>query len=438
MKKKRAFLLPLLIFGLVGLSACSLFDDDDIAVHNEYNPAPEDEEEQERDPNATYVQNVKARENQEKVPNAYLFKSIPYGVNGLVPNTYKEGGVNENEFNVNGGQDYKSTKSNNNYDLYVPKAELKDSKHVVILFIHGGAWVSGFKADVEPFVYEFVNKGYITANIKYTLLKRTMDDSSLSIFRNLDEIDACVTNIKVALHELFENKGVQLADDQLKLVIGGASSGAHLAMLYTYSRGQNAALKPQLVVDAVGPTDMKPNAWKRLSTPNPEHGPASIEKDSGNSLTELVISGEKDSHDNDAKWNDYQTMRIANGMCGVPYSLETVRAATEDEATISDTTNEAYKAMTKPGGGEDQLSVTHYMSATNKYKMICAYAGMDSVVGVNQFANLQTAMDTHGISYSYIYFQDCNHTDLNTKESEHAAYEAFLNQIETDCNALLA
>ena len=438
MKKTRALLLPLLIFGLVGLSACSLFDDSDIAVHNEYNPAPEDEEEQEHDPNATYVQNIKARENQEKVPNAYLFKSIPYGVNGLVTNTYKEGGVNENEFNVNGGQDYKSTKSNNNYDLYVPKAELKDSKHVVILFIHGGAWVSGFKADVEPFVYDFVNKDYITANIKYTLLKRTMDDNTLSFFRNLDEIDACITNIKVALHELFEAKGVQLADDQLKLVIGGASSGAHLAMLYAYSRGSKAALVPQLVVDAVGPTDLKPEAWKRLASPNPEHGPASIEKDSGNSFAELTISGETDSLGNPAKWNDYQTMRIANGMCGVPYSLDVVKAATDDEATFNSSDNEAKTAMTKSGGGEDQLSVTYYMSATNKYKMVCAYAGMDSIVGVNQFAHLQTVMDTYGIDYSFTYFQDCNHTDLNTKESEQAAYQQFLSNIESGCNALLA
>ena len=438
MKKTKILLLPLLIFGLVGLSACSLFNDDDIAVHNEYNPAPEDEEEEQRDPNATYVQGVKAKEDKEEVPNTYLFKNIPYGVNGLVPNTYKEGGVNENEFNVNGGQDYASTKSNNNYDLYVPKSELKDSKHVVILFIHGGAWVSGFKADVEPFVFEFVNKGFITANIKYTLLKRSMDDNTLSIFRNLDEIDACISNIKVALNELFEEKGVHLENDQLKLVIGGASSGAHLAMLYAYSRGQHAALVPQIVVDAVGPTDIKPNVWKRLATPDPEHGPVSIEKDSGNSFADLVIAGEKDSHDNDAKWNDYQTMRIANGMCGVPYSLDVVKAATDDEETFNGSDNAAKTAMTKAGGGEDQLSVTHYMSATNKYKMICAYAGRDSVVGVNQFATLQTAMDTYGISYSFTYFRDCNHTDLNTKESERAAYEAFLNHIETDCNALLA
>ena len=438
MKKTKALLLPLLIFGLVGLSACSLLNDDDIAVHNEYNPAPEDEEEEAHDPNATYVQNIKAKEDVTAVPDSYVFKNIPYLVDGVVPNTYKEGGANENEFNVNGGQDYKGTKSNNNYDLYVPKAELKESKHVVILFIHGGAWVSGLKADVEPFVYDFVNRGYITANIKYILLKRTMDDNTLSIFRNLDEIDACISNIKVAVKELFESKGIALnEDEQLKLVIGGASSGAHLAMLYTYSRGKAAALVPELIVDAVGPVDIKPAVWKRLSGGG-EHGPESIKKDSGNTLTELPISGENDSHGNQAYWNDYQTMRIANGMCGVPYSLDTVKAATDDEEkNIVDASNEAAVAMTKANGGEDLLSVTHYISDTNKYKMICAYAGKDSVVGINQYAILQTALDNVLQAHTFFYFQDSNHTDIDYAHGGEV-YTNFINQIDNDCAALLA
>ena len=437
MKKTKTLLLPLLIFGLVGLSACSLFNDDDIAIKNEYNPAPEDEQEEAIDPNATYVQKVKANENQEEVPNTYVFKNIPYLQNGVVPNTYKQGGENENEFHINADEDYKGTKSNNNYDLYVPKAELKNSKHVVILFIHGGAWVSGVKKDVEPFVFEFVNKGYITANLKYTLLKRTMDNNTLSIFRDLDEIDASITNIKLALKELFEAKGVELQDDQLKLVIGGASSGAHLAMLYTYSRGQKAALIPQLIVDAVGPVDIKPAVWKRLSGGG-EHGPASIKKDSGNTLTDLVIAGEKDSHGNDAYWNDYQTMRIANGMCGVPYSLDVVKAATDDEEkNIVDTTNEAAVAMTKANGGEDLLSVTHYISATNKYNMICAYAGKDSIVGINQYATLQTALDDVGATHSFFYFQDSNHTDIDLAHGGEV-YTNFINKIDSECVALLA
>ena len=434
MKKTKLLLLPMLLFGLIGLSACSLFNDDDIAIKNEYNP-PEDDTgaEPQKDPNGTYIGNVKADESVEEVPNTYVFDSIPYVKNGKIANTYKEGGENENEFNVNGGEDYNGTRVNNNFDLYVPKAELKNSKHVVILFIHGGAWVTGFKMDVNPYVYDFVNKGYIAANIKYTLLKRDMSDANLSIFRNLDEIDACVTSIKESLHELYESKNITLEDAQIQLVIGGASSGAHLAMLYTYSRGQKASLKPQFVIDAVGPTDIKPGAWKKLS--GSSDAPASIEKDSGNELAELAIAGEDGK-----KWNEYQTMRIANGMCGIPYSLEVVRAATdEEEVEIKDASNAAAQAMTKAGGGEDQLSVTYWMkSATVKTPIICAYAGKDTIVGINQFANLQTTMDSYGFSYEFIYFPSCGHTDLKTKTEESAKYNQFITAIDDGCQALLA
>ena len=435
MKKTKALLIPLLIFGLVGLSGCSLFNDDDIAIHNEYNP-PEDDVIP-VDPTATYVQGVKGKENVETVPNAYVWKNIPYAVDGKITNTYKVGGTHQNEFNVNGGQDYEGTKTNNNYDLYVPKADIKNSKHVVILFIHGGAWVTGFKSQVEPYVNEFVNRGFITANIKYTLLKREMNDNTLSIFRNLDEIDACITNIKVALHELFEKKEVALEDSQLQLVIGGVSSGAHLSMLYTYSRGNDAALVPQLVINAVGPVNIQPAAWKKLAVDSGEHGPVSIEKDSGNVFAELPIADEKDDLGNPVNWNDYQTMRIANGMCGIPNSLDDVKASSTDKVHI-DNPNAASTAMTKANGGEDQLSVTHYMSATSKTRMVCAYAGKDSVVGVNQFATLQTTMDTIGVPYQFTYFRDCGHTDLNTNEAERDAYNEFLGNIIHQCEALLA
>ena len=438
MKKTKLLTLPILAFALLGLSACALFNDDDMKHENVYNPPSEEYVPPEKDPNGIYIGDVKAKEDKEGVTNTYFFESIWYAKDGKITNTYKSGGANENEFNVNGGEDFIGTKANNNYDLYVPKSELANKKHTVILFIHGGAWVSGFKSDVNPFVHEFANRGFIAATIKYTLLKESMDDSSRSIFRNLDEIDACVTSIKESLVELFASREVALnPDTQLELVIGGASSGSHLTMLYCYSRGAQAALTPKLIVNAVGPTDIKPEVWKKLATSS-EHGPESIEKDSGNSLADLTIASTKQEG---KKWDEYNTMRIANGMCGMPYTLEQVRAATEDESTISDTNNEAYKAMTKVNGGEDQLSVTHYITAGNKIPMIAAYAGMDSVVGINQFATLQTALEANGYvkntNYDFFYFRDSNHTQIDEAHGG-SVYTNFIDKIVERCNALAA
>ncbi len=423
MKKNRLFPL-LLVTALLSLSACSLFNDNDIAIHNSYNPpAPTSED----TTGKVYAGGVEGK-TVDAVPNALCFKNIGYGKDEKIINTYKTGGENEIEYNINGGEDYFATKTSNNYDLYVPNSTPRNDKHTVILFIHGGAWVSGFKTDVNPYVFDFANRGYVTATIKYTLLKKSMDDPSLSIFRNLDEIDACIDSIKEVLEELgFDTT-------KSSLVVGGASSGSHLAMLYTYSRGRDSSIPIKFIVNAVGPTDIKPGAWKRFINPTDEVLAAGLDKDaiaaqvSASNIGELQIAGDSNN------WNDYQTMRIANGMCGLPYSLEQVEASSDDKVNINHPTA-ASNSMTKVGGGEDLLSVTSYISTTNNFPIICAYAGKDTIVGINQYANLQTKLEDAGVEYEYIYFQNSGHTEIS-RDKDVAAYDTFINKIVNWCNTL--
>ena len=428
--KKNKLLLGLLVSSLLCLSGCSLFNDDDMAYENKYNPATVVPEVEPEDPNAIKVLGVAAKED-EDVPNALCFKSVPYDDEGVIVNTYKTGGANHMEYNVNGGEDYAATKRTNNFDLYVPNSALENDKNLVILFIHGGAWVSGFKTDVNEYVHAFAAKGYITATIKYTLLKRTMDDASLSIFRDLDEIDACIKAIKEALVEL------DLYNANTKLAIGGASSGAHLSMLYSYSRGNNAALPISFVIDAVGPVDIKPENWKAFK--NAEVGTeAGLTYDAitaqAANLQELSIAGETPAKN----WNEYQTLRIANGMCGLPYTLEQVRACTDDNEEEIKVANDASTSMTKVNGGEDQLSVTYWMNkGVNKFPIICAYGGRDSIVGVAQFAKLEKALKDNLIDYQYTYFKDQNHNQIS-REKNQAAYDEFLSNINTAANAAIA
>ena len=424
MKKFKTLLLTLLAVGTLGLTSCSLFDDSDIAIHNEFNPSTPVEPD---DPTAVYAQGVKGKEIND-VPNALCFKSINYSENDKVLNTYKTGGVNHTEYNVNGGQDYEGSKSKNNYDLYVPSAAPKNNKHVVILFIHGGAWVSGFKTDVNPYVFEFAKKGYITATLKYTLLKRSMDDTSLSIFRNLDEIDACIKSIKLALQDLGYDT------TKTNLVVGGASSGAHLAMLYSYSRGQNSALPIRFIVDAVGPVDIKPDSWLSFKNATDAVLDAGLTYSAINSqaaadnLGRLPIAGDS------VNWNEYQTMRIANGMCGLPYTLAQVEASTNEAKENIVNPNAASNSMTKAGGGEDQLSVTYWIKNTNKLPIICAYAGKDSIVGIAQYATLEHKLDEVGVEHEYFYFRDSNHTEIS-KEANEPQYNAFVNKIAEWCTS---
>ena len=437
---KKLLLSVLLLSGTLALSSCSLFNDDDIVEPNVYNPQYDEEP---TITGATVAGGVVGRTN-ENVPGALSFKNIGYGTHNeqndeyYITNTYCEGGRHYMGYNVNDGKDYPNANTtNNNYDLYVPNATPKNDKHIVILFIHGGAWVSGFKTDVNPYIYEFTNKGYITATIKYTLLSRSMDDPSLSIFRNLDEIDACIKSIKSTLEELnFDTTKTQL-------VIGGASSGAHLAMLYAYSRGKESVLPIKFVVDAVGPVDIKDSAWKCFTNATDAVLDAGLSKDAiaaqASNLSELEIAGEGKN------WTDYQTFRIANGMCGLPYTLDEVKAATDSsENYIVHPDNPAYQNMITAGGGEDQLSVTYWINRaddTSKFPIICAYAGKDTIVGIKQYATLQTALDNKGIDYytavdgkGYIYFRNSGHVDL-THDFDPAHYDELINAVDTWCKA---
>ena len=434
MKKKKLLLIPLILSGLMCLTACDdvtsffseLFDENAFSYSNVYK-TPESTSEEIIDPNAVIAGGVVAKD-VEETPNVYCFKNISYATDDSITNTYKTGGVNENEFDVNGNEDYFGSKSNNNFDLYVPKDLAKNQKHAVILFIHGGAWISGFKTDVNSYVHAFANKGYITATIKYTLLKKSMDDRSLSIFRNLDEIDACIASIKSALEDL------DFDTTKTNLIIGGASSGAHLAMLYSYSRGQRSPLPISFVVDAVGPVDMKPGNWKRFNIYGDDLdaaldegiGYTAIENQrAADHLSPLRVSdGSSEPYD----WNAYQTMRIANGMCGIPYTIADVEASTDEEKTDITNPNAASNAMTKAGGGEDQLSVTYWMNnTTNRFPIIAAYSGKDAVVGVAQYAALQNALDTLSITYAPFYFKNSGHMDI---ANDTTVYNNFVNKID--------
>ena len=427
MKTRKHLLSIIFLSSLMSLSACSLFNDDDVKYSNQYNPKISQVSE---DPNAVKAGGVTGKV-VDKVPNALCFKNINYATNNKIVNTYKSGGANHKEYNVNNNQDYTADKTSNNFDLYVPNGLNKADKHVVVLFIHGGAWVSGLKIDVNPYVHEFANKGYITATIKYTLLKRTMDDSTLSIFRNLDEIDACLSKIKSCLGELgFDTT-------KSNLVLGGASSGAHLAMLYSYSRGKSSPIPLKFIVDAVGPVDIKPDSWKSFVNANDSAldgglsaSAIATQKTNGN-ITELTIMGEEGS----PTWNEYQTMRIANGMCGLPYSKSEVEASTDSNKRAITNPNAASNSMTKAGGGEDQLSVTYWMSSTNNFPIVCAYAGKDSIVGIGQYARLETALNANSIQHEMFYFRDSDHTEIS-KEKNETAYTNFINKIDEWCRAI--
>ena len=429
MKKTRLIVLSAL--SALALTSCNLFNDNDVNMKIENNFNTPEQASAPATPKET-VNGVGSQDVKLGDTDALLFKNVVYSntEDGKIKNTYTT--ANGFKFNTNNGEDYEASSTDNNFDMYIPENLNKTANHTVVLFIHGGAWVSGAKTHVNPYIKEFTKRGYISATIEYTLLSKAaltedeMDDDTLaknrtiSIFRDLDEIDACIYTMKDCLVKLGFT-------GTLSLAIGGASSGSHLAMLYSYSRGSESALgTPKFIINAVGPTDIKPNVWKAFIDDSDTVLNGGIDKTAIDSqpsnLKALGVSGAS------FEWNEYQTMRIANGMCGFPYTPAEVSAtANAGKTEVANKTSDVYKAMVSDTvNGESLLSVTNYISSSNKIPMLCGYGGKDSIVGIAQFANLQGKLIEEDVDYECFYFKNCGHTDLDKDET---TYNAFMDKI---------
>ena len=148
--------------------------------------------------------------------------------NDTIENTFKEGGKNYQVKigNVNDGRNYEKIKDYYNiYDLYIPYSALKEKKTKgILVFVHGGAWTGGKLYDVTHMCNIYYQYEYTVVNLNYTLLNH----NNTNIFRQLDEISACIEHAKKTL----VSKGFK--ESELQVAIGGGSAGGHLSLLYAY------------------------------------------------------------------------------------------------------------------------------------------------------------------------------------------------------------
>jgi acetyl esterase/lipase len=136
-------------------------------------------------------------------------------------------------------------------DMYIPKNVKKPSP--LLVFIHGGGWRSGNRADYLVYLVAFAKKGYITATVSYRLLKD-------------GPYPACIEDISDAVSWFFNN-GEKYGYDPDRIALIGGSAGGHLALLEAYGwqhpdiNGDSLSLKTgnhriKAVVDIYGPYDM--------------------------------------------------------------------------------------------------------------------------------------------------------------------------------------
>ena len=126
-------------------------------------------------------------------------------------------------------------------DVYLPGDRNVDSTKVMVL-IHGGGWNTGDKSDFDIFVdsMKIRDPSYAVCNINYRLAL----PPNLFPVQELD--------VKAAI-EFIVNKSAEYSISN-KIVLIGASAGAHLALLQAYK--YPSPVKVKAVVDFFAPTEL--------------------------------------------------------------------------------------------------------------------------------------------------------------------------------------
>jgi len=130
-------------------------------------------------------------------------------------------------------------------DIYLPE---KKGGVDAVLGIHSGGFFMGDKSEVRGALEDYAGRGYAAAGLNYRLINRNLppEQQPVSYVDLLDYIDNAVIKLKATLFE----EGYT----PRRLALTGGSAGAHLAMLYAYSRGARCALPIAFVNAGAPPT----------------------------------------------------------------------------------------------------------------------------------------------------------------------------------------
>ena len=139
--------------------------------------------------------------------------------------------------------------SRNTYDLFLPANKECDA---LMLFVHGGSWMSGKKEDIEWAARRYAKKGYVSATINYSRIGK--DTLNLDAGNTAPSIESMMTEIDMAINTIVQDcsqHGITLT----QMAIGGYSAGGHLAMLYANRYAKDSAIPIRFQISWVGPAD---------------------------------------------------------------------------------------------------------------------------------------------------------------------------------------
>lgn len=141
-------------------------------------------------------------------------------------------------------------------DIYIPKKLNKKGANGCIIFIHGGSWTGGDKADEKLRCLAIASGGYVCASINYTLFSEE-NAQTYTVKTVINQISMAIEKVVeyCAQHQITINK----------VATAGYSAGAHLSMLYSFANAQNSPVEIAFTANLAGPADFSTNAWDKNS-----------------------------------------------------------------------------------------------------------------------------------------------------------------------------
>lgn len=245
-------------------------------------------------------------------------------------------------------------------DIFIPKAAYGRDTNGCVLFIHGGSWSGGDKSEEALRCRLLASQGYIAATLNYTLWSEE-NASEYSVMQALDDIDAALTELKT----FALAKGIVID----KVATSGYSAGAHLSMLYSYSRGEGAPMEILFTSNMAGPADISARVW-------------------GNDMAK----------------------RVGKRLTGVDISDE-------------DLESEQIKALL------ESVSPTSYVNADTPPSIIM-HGGKDDVVPIANAESLIDKFTEYSVDYDYVYLKNSDHTLIQNPLKHITYYRLLLSYCE--------
>lgn len=137
-------------------------------------------------------------------------------------------------------------------DIYTPWGKENADPIGCVILIHGGSWSGGDKDEEELRARLIARSGYMAVAINYTLFTAEADDT-FDVHTMLNDIEAAI----IAAKTYAEERGIAIN----KIATSGYSAGAHLALLYAYSRKDSSPIDIAFAASMAGPAEISPEIW---------------------------------------------------------------------------------------------------------------------------------------------------------------------------------